>query len=78
MSAVSSVWIYLLVTEPLATHKRRNGHLGKTKIVGDAREAVTLLLATGGIALAAGATGAASAKSVAKESATDMQRAPAG
>jgi hypothetical protein len=34
--------MYLLVTEPLGmAHERRDGHLGKTKIVRDAREAMT-------------------------------------
>ena len=40
MAAVSSIWIYLLVTEPLA-YERCDGHVGKTEIVRDARETAT-------------------------------------
>jgi len=40
INAVSSVWMYLLVTESLAW-PTSDGHLGKTETVGDAREAMT-------------------------------------
>jgi hypothetical protein len=39
MCAVSSVWMYLLVTEPFpVTDQSRDGHLCKAQIVGNSRE----------------------------------------